>query len=69
VQRQGTGQGLPEIFKAQQRIAEAKHNKTVCIVTNTTALLHCKIMPLSQLQLSIDSEHLHRKRGQERQCP
>jgi hypothetical protein len=28
MQRPDTGQGLSEIFEAQQRIPEAKHNKT-----------------------------------------
>jgi hypothetical protein len=38
VQRSDTGQGISDIFEAQQRIPEAKHNKTVCILTNTTSL-------------------------------
>jgi hypothetical protein len=38
MQRPDTGQGLSEIFEAQQRIPEVKHNKAVCILTNTTSL-------------------------------
>jgi hypothetical protein len=38
MQRPDTGQALSEIIEAQQRIPDAKHNKTVCILTNTTSL-------------------------------